>query len=216
MSELILASSSPRRRELLAKLGLGYAVRAADVDETLAAGEKADAAVQRLAALKADTLAAQFPSAIVLAADTLVADPDDVPLGKLPNEAAVDVILQRLRGRWHRVVTGVALRSSVYNYSGLVNTAVLMREYSGADMRAYIASGDWRDKAGGYAIQDAAFRPVERIVGCYTNVFGLPLCLSYRCLRRAGLWPDVAGLAACAAYGNRCALAEELVLSAEC
>lgn len=216
MSELILASSSPRRRELLAKLGLAYVVRPADVDETLNAGETADTAVVRLAGLKAERLAARFPGAIILAADTLVADPADAPLGKQANAVEADVVLRRLRAQWHRVVTGVAVRTPSYNYTGLVSTAVLMRDYSDADIRAYIATEDWRDKAGGYAIQFASFRPVERIAGCYTNVFGLPLCLTYRCLRAVGLAPHVAGLAACDAYGNRCALAAEIVLSAEC
>jgi septum formation protein len=206
-ADLILASSSPRRRELLAALGIPFTVYSADVDETLLPGEWPNLAVIRLASAKADSIAARFPTAIVLAADTLVIDPPITILGKPPHLTAAREMLHRLRGRMHQVITAVALRHPGAPELTILTTSVRMREYSDAEIEAYVASRDPLDKAGGYAIQYHDFRPVAAIEGCYTNVVGLPLCVVSLMLCNLGLPPDIAALALCNTYGNICPLA---------
>jgi septum formation protein len=213
MADLILASGSPRRRELLTRLGLPLAIHPADVDETLLPGESPSSAVMRLAAAKADTVAARFPAAITLAADTLVVDPPATVLGKPANPTAAREMLRRLRGRQHLVITAIALRHPGEPEAGMVTTLVRMRDYTDAEIEAYVASGDSLDKAGGYAIQYHDFRPVAAIEGCYTNVIGLPLCLTYSLLNEVGLRPGITALAACNAYANRCPLASQMLVS---
>ncbi len=212
MADLILASSSPRRRELLAALGLPFTVHPADIDETLLAGELPHPAVMRLASAKADVIAARFPTAIVLAADTLVIDPPSTILGKPPHLDAAREMLRRLHGRTHQVITAVALRRPGATELTVVSTTVRMREYGDAEIESYVVSGDPLDKAGGYAIQYHDFHPVAAIVGCYTNVVGLPLCVVYLALRNIGLQPDVTALALCNAYGNHCPLASSMIM----
>ncbi len=211
MVELILASSSPRRRELLARLGLPFTVHPADVDETLLLDEGPTSAVMRLAAAKADVVADRFPTAIIIAADTLVINPPNTILGKPPNLAAAREMLHRLRGRTHQVITAITLRHPGEPELTVLTTTVRMRQYSDAEIEAYIASGDSLDKAGGYAIQYQDFRPVTAIDGCYTNVVGLPLCITYLALRNLGLQPNIAALALCNAYGNVCPLASSMI-----
>ena len=210
MADLILASSSPRRRELLAALGIPFSVYPPDVDETLHPGESPNFAVIRLASAKADVIAARFPTAIILAADTLVVDPPITIFGKPPNRSAALEMLLRLRGRTHQVITAVALCHPGEPELTVLTTTVRMREYSDAEIEAYVASGDPLDKAGGYAIQYQDFRPVAAIEGCYTNVVGLPLCCTSLMLRDLGLQPDRAALALCSAYGNVCPIAEKV------
>ncbi|PZR99614.1 MAG: septum formation protein Maf [Candidatus Chloroheliales bacterium] len=211
MADLILASGSPRRRELLRRLGLPFAIHPADVDETLLPDELPSSAVMRLAASKAEAIATRFPTAIILAADTLVVDPPATILGKPANPTAAGEMLRRLRGRQHIVITALTLRQDSEPQSGTATTLVQMRDYSDAEIEAYIASGDSLDKAGGYAIQYQDFRPVATIEGCYTNVVGLPLCLTYALLYEAGLRPDISALVACNAYGNRCPTASTML-----
>jgi MAF protein len=111
----------------------------------------------------------------VVAADTLVVIDDDV-LAKPRDADDARTMLERLRNRAHRVVTGVVLAAAEMSWAGAVETRVVMRDYADAEVEAYIARGEPFDKAGGYAVQDQEFRPVERLDGCYLNVVGLPLC----------------------------------------
>jgi len=182
--ELILASASPRRRQLLALLGLPFRVRAAAVEEAPRPGEPPRQTAARLARAKARAVAADHTAALVVGCDTLVELEGEV-LGKPAHEAEARRMLGRLRGCPHHVVTGIALVGSGQEVVETVTTAVHMRDYSAAELAQYVASGDPLDKAGAYAIQHATFRPVARWVGCYANVIGLPLCHLARAL---ALW----------------------------
>jgi septum formation protein len=190
---LILASNSPRRRELLALAGLPFTTQPADVDESRLPGEPAADYVRRLAQCKARAAAQLAPAdAWVLAADTTVALEDDL-LGKPAGAAEARRILERLRGRTHSVLTALAL---VRAPEGAISTElcvspVRMRAYSDAEIETYIASGDPFDKAGGYAIQNRAFHPVANFSGCAASVMGLPLCHLARMLARRGITPPV-------------------------
>lgn len=177
-STLILASASPRRRELVRLLGRRRRVAPADIDETPGEGESPDRLTQRLATSKALTVAreAEGGNGIVLAADTIVVL-DDTILNKPADHHDALLMLTGLRGRDHRVLTGVAFTvRGQLAWSSVVETTVWMRSYTLQEMARYVASGLPLDKAGGYGIQDGNFKPVERIDGCYTNVVGLPLC----------------------------------------
>ena len=179
-----LASGSPRRRALLATLGHPFTVCPSSVDETLRPEHPAEQEAVRLATEKARE-AALRQDGVVVAADTLVALGDAIfekPKG--PDEARA--MLQRLRGREHRVVTGVVVAKGASLWAGQRATNVLMRPYTDAEIAEYIARGEPFDKAGGYAIQDRGFHPVERTRGCYCNVVGLPLGLLLALLRDAG------------------------------
>jgi septum formation protein len=176
MPPLLLASASPRRRALLAALGLPFTVAAADVDETPLDGEEAQACALRLALAKASVVAARHHEAWVLGADTVVVL-DGRMLGKPGSAEEAVHFLRLLRDRRHEVITALALLDAA---SGELRqaaevTAVWLRDYGEEEIAAYVASGDPFDKAGGYAIQAGAFRPVRRVVGSETNVIGLPL-----------------------------------------
>jgi MAF protein len=134
---------------------------------------------------------------IVLAADTLVVI-DDAILGKPEDGEAARRMLDRLRARAHHVLTGVVLRSGQRAWAGVVDTRVVMRRYSAEEVEAYIARGEPFDKAGGYAIQDEVFRPVERLDGCYLNVVGLPLCAVAAGLNALSVATDRAATPPCA------------------
>jgi len=205
---LILASNSPRRKELLQFGGWNFVVRAADIDESVAMGETPDEYVRRLAEHKAQRCLKQLSAieraeAVILAADTTVVDsrdgldgagesgpyPQFEILGKPADAAEAERMLRRLRGRTHQVLTGIAVlrgRDGL-GCSETVATDVPMRNYSDAEMQAYIRSGDPLDKAGAYGIQHPEFHPVERMLGCYPNVMGLPVCRVARLLADLGL-----------------------------
>jgi MAF protein len=197
-SAIILASASPRRRELLAALRISYRVVAADIDERILPAERPDNLVRRLAETKALTVAERSRSenvgvdqaahdgpSLVLAADTEVAWSGSV-LGKPTDPEHARSMLAALRDQPHLVVTGLALaRGGTVIWSSVIETAVWMRPYSEAEVSRYIASGRPLDKAGAYGIQDTEFHPVDRIDGCYTNVVGLPLCEVRRALLAA-------------------------------
>ncbi|HKJ26163.1 MAG TPA: Maf family protein [Anaerolineales bacterium] len=201
---IILASTSPRRRELLALMGWQYEVIPAEVDETPYDGEPADEYVFRLAQAKAVAVAEwltqedRSEAAYIIAADTTVADRGKI-LGKPQNEAEAQAMLHNLRGRTHQVYTAVSIleTESGKAITELCSTDVPMRDYSQAEIDAYIASGDPFDKAGGYAIQHPGFRPVSSLTGCYANVVGLPLCHLLRAARQFGLTPQTELSAAC-------------------
>lgn len=182
---LILASGSPRRRTLLSLLGVEFEEFGSDVDETLLPGEPPAVAAQRLAVEKAAR--ARLGDALVLGADTVVVL-DGKALGKPADPAECREMLLALRGRAHDVVTGVALMEGArLAWLDAVRTTVIMRAFGLDELESYVATGRGLDKAGGYAIQDPEFRPVERIEGCYPNVVGLPLCAVVRALRSVGL-----------------------------
>lgn len=176
MKNLVLASNSPRRKELLALLGLPFTVVSADINEDRRSGETPSDYVYRLAEEKARAVSAR-QAGLIVAADTIVAD-GDMLLGKPIDAADARRMLLKLRGRTHQVFTGLAIIDTATGevFRDVVRTDVTMRHYSDADMNAYIASGDPLDKAGAYAIQHADFHPVQHIDGCYASVMGLPLC----------------------------------------
>ena len=184
---LVLASNSPRRRQLLALTGLPFLVSAADVDESVLENETPADYVLRLAEKKAYAVHAE-PHQIVLGSDTTVVEGSDI-LGKPADEAEAMAMLRRLRGRTHQVYTGVALlrMSDGLLLNELCVTDVPMRDYSDEEIRAYVATGDPLDKAGAYAIQHADFHPVASMSGCFTSVMGLPLCHVTRMLRQVGI-----------------------------
>lgn len=170
---LVLASASPRRRELLASLGLPFDVVPSEVDED---SEERDPVrlARLLARRKAEAVAAERPKALVIGSDTVVAL-DGALLGKPADAAEAREMLRALRGRTHEVVTGVAVALGGRVAVDHGHTGVRMRDYTDAEIEAFIASGSPFDKAGGYAIQDPAFAPVERFEGCRCNVIGLPV-----------------------------------------
>lgn len=184
--QFVLASGSPRRRELLASLGIEFVVIKSDIDETQHAGEDPYDYVRRLSVEKAKAVAARLeqPSlvlaadtVVILAADTIgVTDSGEI-LGKPEGADDARAMLRRLRGGDHVVCTALTLYdvSAASLRTELTRTTVTMRPYSDAEIHDYIATGDPFDKAGGYAIQHEGFHPVERIDGSYTNVVGLPL-----------------------------------------
>jgi septum formation protein len=181
---IVLASASPRRRELLAAAGWSFDVDAADVDERRLAGEPPDAYVARVAQLKAEAVAVRHPDAAVLGADTVVVVGGDV-LGKPRDAEDAARMLRRLSARAHDVLTGVALASNGRVQARAARTAVWMDSLSADDIADYVASGEPMDKAGAYAIQGLASRFVTRIDGSYSNVVGLPVALVWQLLREA-------------------------------
>jgi len=193
---LILASNSPRRRQLLAIAGWKFNISAADVDESPIPNESPADYVLRLAETKARTIMADQDQ-IVLAADTAVVDGDDI-LGKPKDAVEATAMLTRLRGHTHQVYTGIALlrrsdkRSSPVDgllLRDLCVTDVPMRAYSDKEIRAYVQTGDPLDKAGAYAIQHPQFRPVDRMDGCYASVMGLPMCHVILLMRKMEIQP---------------------------
>lgn len=186
---LYLASSSPRRQQMIRWLGIPVETLTVEVDERALPHEAPPALAARLAQAKArEARRTVGGAAWVLAADTVV-DLDGQPLGKPAHDGEAAAMLRELRGRVHKVHTGVAL---AFPKGQLlvrrVTTFVRMRAYSEEDLRLYVASGDPRDKAGAYAIQHRGFQPVEEVEVCYANVVGLPLCAVVRLLLEAG-WP---------------------------
>lgn len=188
---LILASASPRRRDLLGRLDLEFAVAPAEIPEELPAqAPRAERMARRLARAKALAVAARYPALPVLAADTVVVFRGRL-LGKPADEAEAWAMLRGLRGRWHRVITAVAVARDRRVRVDHAVTQVRMREYSDEEIAASIARGAPFDKAGAYAIQDECFRPVAEYRGCYCNVVGLPLALVIDLLDRVGIVPSV-------------------------
>jgi septum formation protein len=179
----ILASSSPRRLQLLAQAGIAPGgVVAADIDETPLKNELPIAYAQRLAAQKAATVANSHPDAVVLAADTVVACGRRI-LPKAEDEKTARACLALLSGRRHRVYTAVCVRSGDKRMHKTVMTQVRFSRLGAKEIDSYIATNEWRGKAGGYAIQGAAESFIPWIGGSYSNVVGLPLSETCRMLR---------------------------------
>ena len=174
--QVILASRSPRRAELLASAGIAFEVLAADVDETPYPNEAPDAYVERLAIEKARAVSALRPGARVLGADTTVTIDGEI-LGKPVDEADAQRMLRLLNGRAHDVHTGIALVSRDGIRSAVDTTRVWFSAMTDEDISWYIATGEPVDRAGAYAIQGFASRFIPRIEGSYSNVVGLPVAL---------------------------------------
>jgi len=184
--ELVLASGSPRRRELLAALGLDFTVDVADVDETPQPGELPEALVCRLCRAKAAAVAERHPGKVVLAADTLVAL-DGALLGKPADALEAVAMLSSLRDRVHIVYTAVCVIHGAEIGTRLSTTGVTMRDFTDAEIERYVETGDPLDKAGAYAIQHPWFSPVAAWTGCYAGIMGLPLRLARDMLHDAGM-----------------------------
>ncbi len=219
---LVLASGSPRRRELLGVLGMPFVVRAAGVDETPNPDETPEACAQRLAREKATpppappllkNSAGEGRETIVIAADTIVVLDGEI-FGKPRDAAGAAAMLRRLRGRAHEVMSAIAVVNTVTGKrrEALCRSEVRMREYSEAEIAGYIAGGDPLDKAGAYAIQHDGFRPVERFNHCFASVMGLPLCHLTRALRQLGAEPPADVPAACQQFNNyQCPIYQEIL-----
>lgn len=187
--ELVLASASPRRIELLAQVGITPDhIDPADIDETPLKGETPPRLAERLASTKAQVVAARRPDAVVIAADTVVAVGRRF-LEKAADEVEATRFLKLLSGRNHRVFTGVAVVRSGRLSARVNETRVSFKPLSDDEIAAYVASGDWRGKAGGYGIQGPAGAFVQRIVGSHPAVMGLPLYEAVQLLRGAGVRP---------------------------
>jgi septum formation protein len=198
---LVLASNSPRRKQLLALGGWKFTVSPAAIDETPFDAEAPQDYVARLAEGKVRTVAHQAPvDALILAADTTVAVPVDWAgqqraqiLGKPGDAQEAEQMLRALRGRAHHVYTGLALLCLADGRMAqdVVVSEVMMRDYSDGEMLDYIASGDPLDKAGAYAVQHVGFHPVEKLDCCYANVMGLPVCRLALLLEQFNLSPQM-------------------------
>ncbi|HEY3188734.1 MAG TPA: Maf family protein [Solirubrobacteraceae bacterium] len=171
--EVLLASASPRRRELLGRICATFSVVPSGIDETMPPGSP-DEAARALALAKARAIAADHPAAVVVGADTIVVL-DGVVFGKPAGPGDAAATLRRLRGRTHEVITGVAVARGERAAVASVRTRVTMREYSDAEIETYIATGEPLDKAGAYAVQERGAALVARVDGCLTNVVGLPV-----------------------------------------
>lgn len=183
-TRLVLASGSPRRRVILTGLGLSFDVRPPDIDETLRPGERAPDAARRLAEDKAEAVGAE-PGELVLAADTIVVLDGEL-LGKPTGPEAAIAMLERLAGRSHDVVTGLALRFGAETQSVAARTSVTFRSLDRVEIAAYVATGEPLDKAGAYGIQGYGSALVERIEGDFFNVMGLPVPALLALLRAVG------------------------------
>ena len=180
---LVLASQSPRRREILQQAGIPFVVRISDVDESVRPGESPAGYVQRLAAAKAHAVEAA-DGETVLGADTTVVVDGEI-LAKPTDAADARRMLALLAGRRHDVLTGICLRRGESATCDVVATGVVFAPLTSEEIDAYVASGEPMDKAGAYAIQGLASKFVERIEGDYFNVMGLPVALVYRRLQEA-------------------------------
>lgn len=192
---LILASASPRRRELLTALGWPFEVHPAVVSEEERPGESPEELVQRLSLLKAQTLKQQFPDRIIIGSDTVVVLKGQI-LGKPRHNAEALSMLSRLSGQSHEVFSGLAVVSPGKTLVGFDRCVVHIRSLSDADIAAYEATGESADKAGAYAIQGLGTLLVDAIEGNYTTVVGLPVPLLSRFMVRLGLalsdqWSDL-------------------------
>jgi septum formation protein len=181
---ITLASSSPRRAELLRAAGFQLRIQSSDIDEAREPDEVAEAYVMRLARTKA--AASKTSSGLVLGADTVVVIHGEI-LGKPRHESDAESMLSRLSGQWHEVLTGVAVINGDRAASDLERTRVKFAELSLDEVRWYIDTGEAFDKAGAYAIQGRGALFIERIEGSYSNVVGLPLRLVYRLAREVGV-----------------------------
>jgi septum formation protein len=182
---LILASSSPRRRDLLTQAALRFDVLPADIDETRHPNEPPTTYVQRLALEKAQAIHALHPHATVLGADTTVVLDDTTILNKPTDLADAERMIRALSNRAHQVHTGIAVVTPTTQRTHIETTTVFFAPIPEADLAHYLCTGDGLDKAGAYGIQGYAARWITRIEGDFFNVMGLPLAATIRLLRQA-------------------------------
>ncbi len=183
--QLVLASASPRRAEILQAVGWPFTIQPADLDETRLAHENAVEYVERLAREKASAVAQRIASGLVLGADTVVVLEDEI-LGKPTDEADARRMLSALSGRWHEVVTGIALVQAGGAVQAVAHerTRVNFNALTTEEIAWYAATGEPLDKAGAYAVQGRAALFIKGLEGDYWNVMGLPVGLLYRLLKR--------------------------------
>lgn len=184
MTRIVLASASPRRRELLRALVAGFDVIASDVPEPLTGDAPIDA--RRLARAKAQAVAQDAPSAVVIGADTIVYDGLRLYGKPLDDDDAI-AMLARLQGRTHHVVTAIAVAANGTVHDAVSTSEVTLNDLSYQSITAYVASGRPLDKAGAYAIQDEDVPTVSELRGCYCSVMGLPLWAAHRLLADVGV-----------------------------
>lgn len=220
-TKFILASGSPRRKELLGLIGLEFDVKPADVDESLSGEESPSDYVSRVSKSKAlATKPFVNQDCVVISADTCVVHKGDI-LGKPKSTVEAVDVLQSMRSISHTVISGLSLYigSGEQVFEDLATTEVEMRNYSDDEIQKYVRSGNPMDKAGSYAIQHEEFHPVENVTGCMANVIGLPLCHLTRTMLKADIdvsnsfGEDVAQN--CQAYFNYDCLVFEQVLQGE-
>lgn len=188
MKTLILASASPRRREILETAGIPFTVLVTDADESLSGGTSPEDTVRTLSRRKAEAALRRAPAgAVILAADTVVAAKDEtgeeVILGKPHTADRASAMLRLLSGRTHRVLTGITLTDGQTTVTDCVSTDVVMRTLADSEIARYVATGAPLDKAGAYGIQERAGVFVRELRGDYFNVVGLPLCRTAEILR---------------------------------
>jgi septum formation protein len=184
--QMILASASPRRAELLRSAAIPFTVDVADISEEVHPGEHPREHAQRLAQEKAEVVAKRNPGKLVLGADTIVVVDDEI-LGKPRDQADAARMLRMLSGRAHEVITAVCIALETGNRkleTGSERTTVYFEKFSSDQIEAYVATGEPMDKAGAYAIQGIASRWVNRIEGDYANVVGLPVALVWKMLQK--------------------------------
>lgn len=179
LPQIILASGSPRRSEIMESVGWKFIKDVPDIDETELPGELPDVYVQRLARTKAETIATRYSGQIVLGADTTVVINDQI-IGKPVDVTDAKRMLTMLSGNWHEVLTGVAVVRNGNSRAGLQRTRVKFAEMSETEIDFLAERGDPLDKAGAYAVQAQAALFIEGIEGDYWNVVGLPISLVYR------------------------------------
>ena len=210
---LILASGSPRRRQLLPLLGLPFIIKTANVDERALDGEAPTELVLRVSQAKALAVNEVRADELVVAADTIVLL-DGKVLGKPADAEDAARMLTDLRGRAHLVYSGIGVWQPARRrmVTELAESIVWMRDYSEAEIAAYVDSGDPLDKAGAYAIQHPGFDPVSRVEGCRLSVMGLPLCHLGRALARFGVVVPANVPGACQAYNQyACTVAPDIL-----
>lgn len=187
MKTLILASQSPRRRELLSRCGVPFICEPADIDETIRPDKPLEKEIERLSFMKAEHILAKHPDAVVLGSDTIVTV-DGKALGKPHDEKTAAAMLARLQGRSHHVITGVALLSRKRKFISHETAEVVFVPMDEEEIRKYIATGECFDKAGAYGIQGYGGRYVKEIHGDYYAIMGLPLHLVYKELKNFTLY----------------------------
>ena len=185
--DIILASQSPRRKELLKQMGLAYRVVVAEIDEHMERDLPPDKLVEAISAEKAAAVAAgEGPESVIIAADTVVALDGEV-LGKPHSEAQAAEMLGKLSGREHQVYTGFTVRQGERIVTDHQRSEVWFRSLSKQEIAAYMATGEPMDKAGAYGIQGLGSLLVEGIHGDYFNVMGLPVCMLGQTLKKFGI-----------------------------
>ena len=183
---IVLCSGSPRRKSLLESLGVKFTTYKPEINEAHIIGESPEDYVARMSRTKAEAGSAKFPDDIVISADTIVVIDGEI-LGKPSDREDAARMLRKLSGREHEVMTGLTVYSNGAVRSRTVHTSVTFRELTGAEISAYVATGECDDKAGAYAIQGKGSVLITHINGDYYNVMGLPLCELYNILKSEGI-----------------------------